>query len=144
MLKRLHQGQNRATALRAGLGQTVKAVQALDERIGEFLSQAPPTDMVATHQLLDTWARTHAREFPSEGRINPHTLDTAMSLARWMIDSRHGLDKRNVRDKTKVKVGRRADPPFITINPIDGARWTITWEKTAEGFDPVIRWSLAQ
>lgn len=144
MLKRLHQGQSEAAVLRAGLGRDLKAVEALDESIGAFLASAQPTDMIATHQLFDTWARGHARTFPNEGRINHRDLDTAMSLARWMIDARHGKDLRNVRDTTNIRAGRGHAPPLLTINPLDGAQWTITWTRTETGFEPVIRWSMSQ
>lgn len=144
MLKRLHQGQDEAAALRAGLGRNLKAVEALERTIHEFIESATETNMVATHQMLETWAKAHAREFPDKGRINPVTLDTKMSLARWMIDARHESDKRNIRAKTRVKAGRRSDPPLITINRLDGAQWTITWAKRGDAFEPVIRWALSQ
>ena len=153
-LRGLNRGMDEWKAFDAAIGANEKSVAALDSEIRGFFEKAKPVDLEDTHRQLEAWADAIVPEIPLRGRIDPEA--TRDSLAAWLGRSELGTKARDVSDSITVKTGRSGKGPVIVVDPVDGLRWEIRFERRRDrrrtGDDPAkqppawvpaVRWSLS-
>ena len=155
LLRGLNRGMDEWKAFDAAIGANEKSAAALDAEIRTFFENARPVDLADTHRQLATWADTMVPKIPLRGRVDPET--TGESLAAWLGRSELGKKARNVGDSITVKSGRSGRGPVIDIDPMDGLRWEVRFERNRDrrgnrddsadeppAWIPAIRWSLSE
>lgn len=126
MMRMINQGQSWRSALHQAIGSDSQTLKAFEETIVRFLRQAQPIDLEATHGAFRAWAEEWAATLPPNGEVDPAEL--AESLRSWMADPIYGIATRDLTGRIQINSDREDLPPIVSVNPLDGMSWTISWE----------------
>ena len=155
-LRAMNAGRDEWQAFDAAIGANDQSVAALDREVRKFFETARPVDPGRTYTMLLEWAEEVATTFPDRGRIDLAPI--ASSLVEHLADEEHGPHRREIEDDAvSMKAGRGGRGPVVSLGPIDGLGWSITWtrndrrrrpdrDRADAGEEPAwipsVRWSL--